>query len=139
MWNYFDNIRLIILFTSDILCFKQSWELMPQRWLKLTKCQNPYFSQKLFPFSYSNSWNPSSIQMKCVHLNTHVQFPFIYLRGFGGNVDSQYMPHHHLCKQAPLCSWPGLCSIKSILTFHNAPSIWTGISIKIHLTRKFPT
>ena len=85
MWNYFDNIRLIILFTSDILCFKQSWELMPQRWLKLTKCQNPYFSQKLFPFSYSNSWNPSSIPMKCVHFNTHVQFPFIYIReGLGG-------------------------------------------------------
>ena len=68
----------------------------------------------------------------CTFKYTHMQFPFLDREG--GILISD------ICSiiiyvQRPLykCSSAGLHRIKSKLTFHNAPSIWTGISIKVNL------
>ena len=67
----------------------------------------------------------------CTFKYTHMQFPFLDREG--GILISD------ICSiiiyvQRPLykCSSAGLHRIKSKLTFHNAPSIWTGISIKVN-------
>ena len=72
----------------------------------------------------------------CTFKYTHMQFPFLDREG--GILISD------ICSiiiyvQRPLykCSSAGLHRIKSKLTFHNAPSIWTGISIKVNVTLQF--
>ena len=127
-----DHIWLIILSTADIQCFKQSWELMVVVVGTYQMSKSIFQSKLPIPlFKLLKSiFYPNEI---CTFKYTHMQFPFLDREG--GILISD------ICSiiiyvQRPLykCSSAGLHRIKSKLTFHNAPSIWTGISIKVNLS-----